>query len=154
MYCSIALSTSECAHVFVGGAEHTIVKLPTNCGRGPFARVASLDLHPNQDVLSTYHQSQKPADEPVYLLKFDYGKSFISLRSQPESYCPQDFSVIPAANGPIYMRAGTISSGTILPALNFFRRHGHARLLGQYRRLAAGAEALVCNTIICRTVQS
>ncbi|KAJ7114949.1 hypothetical protein C8R44DRAFT_984268 [Mycena epipterygia] len=88
MYCSIALSTSECAHVFVGGAEHTIVKLPTNCGRGPYARVASLDLHPNQNVLSTYHQAQKPADEPVFLLKFDY-----------------DFSVIPDANGPIYMRA-------------------------------------------------
>ncbi|KAJ7101119.1 hypothetical protein C8R44DRAFT_859272 [Mycena epipterygia] len=103
MYCSIAFSTSKCVHVFVGGAEHTVVKLPTNYGRRPYS-----------------------ADKLVYLLKFDY-----------------DFSGIPDANGPIYMHACAIASATILPALNFHRRHGHARLLGQYHRVAARAEALV-----------
>ncbi|KAK7017177.1 hypothetical protein R3P38DRAFT_2784858 [Favolaschia claudopus] len=62
--------------------------MPSNCGRGPFARVASLTVHPDQNILSKYHQSQKPASEPVYLLNFDY-----------------NFAAIPAANGPIYMRA-------------------------------------------------
>ncbi|KAF7339147.1 hypothetical protein MVEN_01991600 [Mycena venus] len=88
MDCSKGFSNSECSHVMIGGAEHTIVKVPQNCGRGPYARIASLDIHPDQGVLSSYHQSKKPADEPVYLLKFDY-----------------DFAVIPDANGPIYMRA-------------------------------------------------
>ncbi|KAJ7064104.1 hypothetical protein C8F01DRAFT_1229630 [Mycena amicta] len=88
MYCKGELSSSECSHVFIGGAEHTIVKLPTTCGRGPYARVDSLAIHPNQDVLSSFHQSQKPTTEPVYLLRFDY-----------------NFAVIPEANGPIYMRA-------------------------------------------------
>ncbi|KAK7039901.1 hypothetical protein R3P38DRAFT_2902374 [Favolaschia claudopus] len=88
MYCSKDLADSECSHVMIGGAAHTIVKMPSNCGRGPFARVASLTVHPDQNILSKYHQSQKPASEPVYLLNFDY-----------------NFAAIPAANGPIYMRA-------------------------------------------------
>jgi hypothetical protein len=58
----------------IGGAEHTIVKMPDNCGRGPYARIASLTPHPNQDILSPYHQSQKPATEQVYSLKFDYSE--------------------------------------------------------------------------------
>ncbi|KAJ7121547.1 hypothetical protein C8R44DRAFT_166938 [Mycena epipterygia] len=49
-------------------------------------RASRVTIH--QDVLSTYHWPQKSADELVYLLKFDY-----------------DFSGIPDANGPIYMRA-------------------------------------------------
>ncbi|KAJ7300594.1 hypothetical protein DFH08DRAFT_725187, partial [Mycena albidolilacea] len=93
IYCSKGLSSSECSHVMIGGAEHTIVKMPQNCGRGPYARVASLDLHPDQNVLSSYHQSRKPANEPVYLLKFDYSELF------------NHFAVIPEANGPVYMRA-------------------------------------------------
>ncbi|KAJ6608966.1 hypothetical protein B0H10DRAFT_2066126 [Mycena sp. CBHHK59/15] len=88
MYCSKALSSSGCSHVMIGGAEHTIVKMPQNCGRGPYARIASLTPHPNQDSLSSYHQSKKPSNEPVYLLQFDY-----------------NFAAIPEANGPIYMRA-------------------------------------------------
>ncbi|KAJ6579226.1 hypothetical protein DFH09DRAFT_1447553 [Mycena vulgaris] len=88
IYCSKVLSSSECSHVMIGGAENTIVKMPQNCGRGPYARIASLAPHPNQDILSSFRQSKKPADEPVYLLKFDY-----------------NFAVIPEANGPIYMRA-------------------------------------------------
>ncbi|KAF7354409.1 hypothetical protein MVEN_01129900 [Mycena venus] len=88
MYCKTDLATSECSHVMIGGAEHTIVKMPTTCGRGPYARVSSLTIHPNQNVLSPFHQAQKPATEPVYLLEFDY-----------------NFAAIPTSNGPVYMRA-------------------------------------------------
>ncbi|KAJ7131799.1 hypothetical protein C8R43DRAFT_895506, partial [Mycena crocata] len=88
MYCSKSSASSECSHVLIGGAEHTIVKMPQNCGRGPYARIASLAPHARQDILSSYHQLKKPADEPVYSLTFDY-----------------NFAAIPAANGPIYMRA-------------------------------------------------
>ncbi|KAI0271275.1 hypothetical protein BC834DRAFT_966790 [Gloeopeniophorella convolvens] len=33
-------NNAHCAHLFQGGAEHTIVRLPQNCGSMPFARVA------------------------------------------------------------------------------------------------------------------
>lgn len=34
--------TQYCDHLFNGGAENTIVRLPENCGTGPFARVISI----------------------------------------------------------------------------------------------------------------
>ncbi|PPQ76922.1 hypothetical protein CVT26_001383 [Gymnopilus dilepis] len=86
-YCSVADSAS-CKHVFIGGANNTIVELPKSCGLGPYARVVSLEVHYNQSVLSGVHQKAKPASEDVYLLSFDY-----------------DFAAIPDSNGPIYMRA-------------------------------------------------
>jgi hypothetical protein len=33
------MDASKCAHVFNGGAEDTVVRLPESCGKGPFARV-------------------------------------------------------------------------------------------------------------------
>ncbi|KAF8908652.1 hypothetical protein CPB84DRAFT_1843537 [Gymnopilus junonius] len=86
-YCSVANSAS-CKHVFIGGAENTIVELPKSCGLGPYARVVSLDVHLNQSILSQAHQKAKPTSEDVYLLHFDY-----------------NFAAIPESNGPIYMRA-------------------------------------------------
>jgi predicted nucleic acid-binding Zn-ribbon protein len=64
--------TAGCGHVFLDGAEHTIIKMPKSCGKGPYARIASLAAHPNQNVLSAVHQSVKPASEQVYQLRFDY----------------------------------------------------------------------------------
>ncbi|KAJ6518951.1 hypothetical protein C8R45DRAFT_1116819 [Mycena sanguinolenta] len=90
IYCSSTLNASTCAHVMIGGAENTIVKMPASCGAGPYARVASLNIHPTPSALglSADQLAQKPANEAVYVLSFDY-----------------DFSVIPDANGPILMRA-------------------------------------------------
>ncbi|KAF7335391.1 hypothetical protein MVEN_02191600 [Mycena venus] len=90
MYCSSNLKTSTCAHVMIGGAENTIVKMPASCGAGPYARIASLNIHPNPSALglSAAELAQKPASEPVYLLSFDY-----------------DFTAIPEDNAPVYMRA-------------------------------------------------
>ena len=72
-YCSKSMDNSGCAHVFIGSAEHTIVQMPSSCGLGPYARVASLTPHTNQSILSTFHQAQKPANGLVYSLSFDYG---------------------------------------------------------------------------------
>lgn len=83
---------SDCAHTFIGGAEHTIISLPNSCGLGPFARIVTLKPHTDQSVLPLHHSSKKPQNEQVYALHFDY-----------------DFSVIPESNGPIYMRAGELS---------------------------------------------
>lgn len=64
--------------------------MPTSCGRGPYARIVSLEPHPDQSALPKEHFSRKPPSEVLYLLHFDY-----------------NFAAIPASNGPIYMRAGT-----------------------------------------------
>ncbi|KAJ7677758.1 glycosyl hydrolases family 18-domain-containing protein, partial [Mycena polygramma] len=88
-YCS-SPSDPACSHVFIGGAENTIVQMPKSCGLGPYARVASLAPHANQSILYAHgdHQQRKRAGEPVYELRFDY-----------------DFLSIPDDNGPVYMRA-------------------------------------------------
>ncbi|PPR00468.1 hypothetical protein CVT24_004529 [Panaeolus cyanescens] len=87
MYCSKS-GSEGCQHVFVDGAEHTIVELPKSCGLGPYARVISIEPHPDQNILNQFHSKVKPASESVMLLSFDY-----------------NFAAIPSSNGPIYMRA-------------------------------------------------
>ena len=75
---------SGCAHVFIGQVEHTIIRLPTSCGLGPYARVTSLEEHPDQDVLTAEHKARKRSSEKVYILSFDY-----------------EFASIPESNGPV-----------------------------------------------------
>ena len=65
-------SSSGCSHVFIGQAKHTIVKMPRNCGKGPYAHIDSLEVHPNQNILPAYHASVKPLSEALYLLHVDY----------------------------------------------------------------------------------
>lgn len=79
--------SSSCAQVFTGGAEHTIVKMPRGCGKGPLARVHSLAVHSGR-APAELAKLEKPAAAPLYQLVFDY-----------------DFAAIPADNGPVYMRA-------------------------------------------------
>ncbi len=78
-YCSKS-GNSGCAHIFIGGAENTIVQMPKSCGLGPYARVVQLTPHANQSILYAYgdHQKRKLADEPVFELHFDYGTSFMA----------------------------------------------------------------------------
>ncbi|KAJ6484674.1 hypothetical protein C8R45DRAFT_1214705 [Mycena sanguinolenta] len=89
-YCTCPMDDEDCgcAHVFIGHATDTIVKMPTTCGLGPYARVVSLEVHPDQTVLSTEHGVRKRSTDPVYWLVFDYA-----------------FTDISEDNGPIYMRA-------------------------------------------------
>ncbi|KAI5116231.1 hypothetical protein M0805_001223 [Coniferiporia weirii] len=89
-YCSKDLDDEDsgCSHVFIGQAEHTIVRMPSSCGLGPYARIASLTVHPDQDVLPAEHKARKRSTEKVYSLKFDY-----------------EFLAIPEDNGPVLMRA-------------------------------------------------
>lgn len=75
---------SGCAHVFTGQAMNTIVRMPKSCGLGPYARVATLEEHPDQHILSPEHQIRKRSTEKVYSLTFDY-----------------NFLAVPAENGPV-----------------------------------------------------
>ncbi|KAJ7203385.1 hypothetical protein GGX14DRAFT_309849, partial [Mycena pura] len=70
-----------CAHVLIGKAYDTIVKLPSNCGLGPYGRVVFLELRPDQS-------GHRADGGPGYSLAFDYA-----------------FTDIAEENGPIYMRA-------------------------------------------------
>ncbi|PPR04933.1 hypothetical protein CVT24_007314 [Panaeolus cyanescens] len=89
-YCSLPLDheDSGCGHVFIGQAKHTIVRMPKSCGVGPYARVVSLDVHSDQNILPDHHAARLPAGEKVYSLSFDY-----------------NFAAIPDENGPVLMRA-------------------------------------------------
>ncbi|KAJ7467040.1 hypothetical protein FB451DRAFT_1340516 [Mycena latifolia] len=85
-YCSKSMDSDDsgCGHVFIGQATHTIIRLPTTCGLGPYARVVSLAPHEDQSVLPTHIRRQLPDNELVYSLKSDY-----------------NFAAIPDDNGPI-----------------------------------------------------
>ncbi|KAJ7636644.1 hypothetical protein FB45DRAFT_741932, partial [Roridomyces roridus] len=89
-YCTCPIEDEDCGcgHVFIGQANDTIVKLPDTCGLGPYARVVSLEPHPDQTVLSANHAARKRSTDPVYSLVFDYS-----------------FTDIAEENGPVYMRA-------------------------------------------------
>ncbi|CAK5268570.1 unnamed protein product [Mycena citricolor] len=90
-YCSKAMDgdDSGCGHVFIGEAQHTVVRMPKSCGLGPYARVVSLAPHENQAVLAAARLKRAlPENELVYQFSFDY-----------------NFAAVPAANGPILMRA-------------------------------------------------
>ncbi|KAH7101754.1 hypothetical protein BKA62DRAFT_164821 [Auriculariales sp. MPI-PUGE-AT-0066] len=90
-YCSKDIKGSQCSHVLLGGAEHTIIKMPSDCGRGPIARIHALELHPNPPKLKLSKLGQavtKPDSEAVYQLTFDY-----------------EFNEVPEDNGPIYFRS-------------------------------------------------
>ena len=58
--------------------------MPKSCGLGPYARIASLEIHLDQDILPTKHKARKRSTENVYSLKFDY-----------------NFLAIPQSNGPV-----------------------------------------------------
>jgi len=74
---------SGCAHVFIGGAADTIVKLPDSCGLGPYARIVELTEHPDQNNLLKRLVTKEPIDK-VFSLSFDYV-----------------FAAIPSGNGPV-----------------------------------------------------
>ncbi|KAJ7502451.1 hypothetical protein B0H11DRAFT_1712411, partial [Mycena galericulata] len=89
-YCSKSMDSDDsgCGHVFIGQAENTVVRMPSTCGLGPYARIASLTPQENQMAAPAHVRRQLPENELVYSLKFDY-----------------NFAAIPDENGPILMRA-------------------------------------------------
>ncbi|KAJ6503714.1 hypothetical protein C8R45DRAFT_818053, partial [Mycena sanguinolenta] len=89
-YCTCPVDDEDCGcgHVFLGKATDTIVKMPSSCGLGPYARVVSLQVHPDQTAMSAQFAGRKTDTDPVYSLSFDYA-----------------FTDIAEENGPVYMRA-------------------------------------------------
>ena len=96
----------------LGGALNTIIELPEECGQGPYARVAGLELAPNQDDIPAEHRSSKPENESLYRLLFDY-----------------EFHRIPQSNGPIHMTIGTVTVTAMNPYAQYYRRCSDNRRL-------------------------
>ncbi|CCM00583.1 uncharacterized protein FIBRA_02619 [Fibroporia radiculosa] len=63
--------SSGCSAVFENDAENTVVKMPTTCGAGPYARLAVLKIN-NELTLSSTLSALKPANNPIYEMHFDY----------------------------------------------------------------------------------
>jgi hypothetical protein len=102
-YCSMELNHEEsgCSHVFIGGAQHTIVRtsllvlvhiadnifqvrMPKSCGAGPYSRIASFEEADDETVLPDEHAAALPTGGKVYKVSFDY-----------------EFDAIPQENGPV-----------------------------------------------------
>ncbi|KLO17807.1 hypothetical protein SCHPADRAFT_151790 [Schizopora paradoxa] len=66
--------TKGCSHLFQKGAQHTVVRLPENCGAGPFVRVAKHWTPANQSlpahVASKFRRSDGSTPQ-VQLLQID-----------------------------------------------------------------------------------
>jgi len=50
LVCTTSDPEANCHHVIEEGAENTIVRLPANCGAGPFARVAQWTVSTDQSI--------------------------------------------------------------------------------------------------------
>ncbi|EJD01946.1 uncharacterized protein FOMMEDRAFT_108994 [Fomitiporia mediterranea MF3/22] len=64
----------SCSHLFQNGAEHTVVRLPQDCGPGPFARVVSCEEAEDQSLpeyLSTHLRRRDGSARTVHALSFD-----------------------------------------------------------------------------------
>lgn len=63
-----------CDDLFLGGAEHTIVRLPDSCAGAPFARVVSIEDDIDQSVPDyvTAELSKRGTEPKVLSLAFDY----------------------------------------------------------------------------------
>lgn len=65
---SLIANGTGCGTIFIGGARNTIVKMPSNVGAGPYARVISLD--PIDSSNSSEFKAR--ADSQIYQLTVDY----------------------------------------------------------------------------------
>ncbi|KAJ6503718.1 hypothetical protein C8R45DRAFT_973542 [Mycena sanguinolenta] len=84
-YCTCPVDDEDCGcgHVFLGKATDTIVKMPSSCGLGPYARVVSLQVHPDQTAMSARFAGRKTDTDPVYSLSFDYAFTDIAEENGP-----------------------------------------------------------------------
>ncbi|ETS88166.1 hypothetical protein PFICI_01994 [Pestalotiopsis fici W106-1] len=84
-YCNFPADSSQCARIWIGGAEDTIIRMPDHVGEGPFARVVSVrELKTDDDVVLPAHHVEHRTVEgihqtnPVYEVKIDYNFLAIS----------------------------------------------------------------------------
>ncbi|OCB86992.1 hypothetical protein A7U60_g5882 [Sanghuangporus baumii] len=57
-----------CSHIFQDGAEHTIVRLPQHCGKGPFARISKSWLSEDQSIPHHIRMRMRKRSEDLALV--------------------------------------------------------------------------------------
>ncbi|THG96438.1 hypothetical protein EW026_g5395 [Hermanssonia centrifuga] len=70
--CTKGQNDASCNHVFIRAAEDTIVKMPNNCGPGPYARIVSLTPSKTARLSKRVQQLDESIRPIVYDLIFDY----------------------------------------------------------------------------------
>ncbi|KAJ7465727.1 glycosyl hydrolases family 18-domain-containing protein [Mycena latifolia] len=159
-YCTCPMAEEDCgcAHVFIGGAADTIVKLPSSCGLGPYARVVSLEVHPDQTVLSGKHARKRSAD-PVYSLAFDYAsvsrlRTFAFLTAStglPTSVMRADMTDMPGYWDSIIDSPPDATSSVRKRDLNFHQPRGvEKRWFGSFKAWLAKLNTLTTSDSISR----
>lgn len=81
----------------------SIVKMPSNCGPGPYARLVHLEIN-NTLPIPDSHLALKPEGNPVYELHFDYNFHLLSETRD-------------ASEGSIALRV----DATTIPYVSFFK---------------------------------
>ncbi|KAJ7021249.1 hypothetical protein C8F04DRAFT_973044 [Mycena alexandri] len=150
-YCTCPMAEEDCgcAHVFIGGAADTIVKLPSSCGLGPYARVVSIEVHPDQTALSGTHARKRSAD-PVYSLAFDYAFTDISVDKGP-IYMRADMTDMPGYWDSIIDSPPDASSSVRKRDLNFHQPRGlEKRWFGSFEAWLAKLNTLTTSDSISR----
>lgn len=75
IYCNYKQTSPECRRLWLNGAPDTIIRLPSDLGEGPYARVVSLGLAEPEFDLPRHHVQARSLTgnvSPVYKLTFDY----------------------------------------------------------------------------------
>ncbi|THH09707.1 hypothetical protein EW145_g1824 [Phellinidium pouzarii] len=87
--------TSDCAHLYNHGAEHTIVRVPSECGKAPFMRVSHATVSGDQTlpavVLSKFDAYSQSRVVP-HVIELSLDMDF--ARSSPSSHGPVSFILL------------------------------------------------------------
>ncbi|KAL2060601.1 hypothetical protein VTL71DRAFT_9242 [Oculimacula yallundae] len=83
-YCNHHQDSAECKHLWIDGAEDTIIRLPAHIGEGPFARVVSVKPAEPEYELPGHHVYSRSLEKnanPIYKMVFDYNFDHITPRA-------------------------------------------------------------------------
>lgn len=76
LVCTHEDGSETCDHIHEGGAENTIVRLPADCGTGPFARVAQWGVARDQLIpsgsIADHKLRRRSLTPPVFAARLDY----------------------------------------------------------------------------------
>lgn len=96
IYCNHPQDSKHCKEIFFDGAEDTIIKLPHHVGKGPYARIVSMEPMLDTLVLPSWairkrtennvHQNQ------IYKLVFDYDFHKIKRAERSEVFMRTDYT--------------------------------------------------------------
>ncbi|EJD43553.1 hypothetical protein AURDEDRAFT_114625 [Auricularia subglabra TFB-10046 SS5] len=94
LVCTAEDPSTSCNHVTEEGAVNTIVRMPTRCGTGPFARIAAWDVAKDQSIPSSFAAFAANIHAEIIEATLDYnfaaipvsrGKVSFDVRAAPDA---------------------------------------------------------------------